>query len=92
MRELDSIPQRSPIVVSRLLDQEMVLVHPVQGKVRVLNPVGARVWEFADGQRTLGDIIQTIAAEYQVDVARVEVEVPAFCEDLAQRGVLSFDR
>ena len=92
MRELDSIPQRSPIVVSRLLDQEMVLVHPVQGKVRVLNSVGARVWELADGQHTLNDIIQTIATEYQVDTARVEVEVPAFCEELAQRGVMSFDR
>ena len=92
MRELDSIPQRSPIVVSRLLDQEMVLVHPVQGKVRVLNSVGARVWELADGQHTLNDIIQTIATEYQVDTARVEVEVPAFCEELAQRGIMSFDR
>jgi len=92
VRELDSIPQRSPIVVSRLLDQEMVLVHPVQGKVRVLNSVGARVWELADGQHTLNDIIQTIATEYQVDTARVEVEVPAFCEELAQRGVMSFDR
>jgi hypothetical protein len=79
------------MVVSRLLDQEMVLVHPVQGKVRVLNSVGARVWELADGRRTLNDIIQAIAAEYQVDAARVAVEVPAFCEDLAQRGVLSFD-
>ena len=29
-----------------------MLVHPVQGKVRVLNPVGARVSELADGQRT----------------------------------------
>ena len=67
-------------------------MHPVQGKVRVLNPVGARVWELADGQRTLNEIVLAIAAEYQVDVARCEVEVPAFCEDLALRGVLSFDR
>ncbi len=92
MRELNSIPQRSPVVVSRLLDEEAVLVHPVQGKVRVLNSVGARVRDLADGQRTLSDIIRAIVAEYQVDAARVEAEVPAFCEDLAQRGVLSFDR
>jgi hypothetical protein len=91
VRELDSVPQRSPTVVSRLLDQEMVLVHPVQGKVRVLNPVGARVWELIDGRRTLNEIIQVIAAEYQVDAARVEVEVPAFCQDLTQYGVLLFD-
>ena len=92
VRDLDSIPQRSPTVVSRLLDDEAVLVHPVQGKVRVLNPVGARVWELADGERTLGDIVEAIAMEFQADVALVKDDVPAFCEDLAQRGVLAFDR
>lgn len=91
VRDLDSIPRRSPTVVSRLLDDEAVLVHPVQGKVRVLNPVGARVWELADGQRTLTAIVEAIAAEYQADPARVEIDVATFCEDLAQRGVLIFD-
>jgi hypothetical protein len=92
VRELDSIPQRSPSVVSRLLDEEAVLVHPGQGKIRVLNPVGARVWELVDGQRTLDAISRVIAAEFAADLARCQIEVPAFCEDLAQRGVLSFDR
>jgi uncharacterized protein YoxC len=92
MIDLDSIPRRSPTVVSRLLDDEAVLVHPVQGKVRVLNPVGARVWELADGQRTLGAISRVIASEFAADLTRVQIEVPTFCEDLAQRGVLSFDR
>lgn len=91
MRELDSIPKRSPLVVSRLLDEEAVLVHPVQGKVRVLNPVGARVWDLADGQRTLDDIVQMIASEYTVDSSRVQADVVVFCEDLVQRGVLLFD-
>ena len=92
MRELDSIPQRSPLVVSRLLDEEAVLVHPLQGKIRVLNPVGARVWELVDGQRTLDAICRVIAAEFAADLTRVQIEVPTFCEDLAQRGVLAFDR
>jgi hypothetical protein len=91
VRDLDSIPRRDPTVVSRLLDDEAVLVHPVQGKVRVLNPVGARVWELVDGQRTVAAIIEAIAAEYQADPARVEIDVTAFCVDLAQRGVLVID-
>jgi hypothetical protein len=91
VRELDSVPKRSPTVVSRLLDQEMVLVHPVQGKVRVLNPVGARVWELVDGRRTLDDIVRVIASEYAVDTSRVQADVDFFCEDLVQRDVLTFD-
>ena len=91
MRELDSIPQRFPSVVSRLLDEEAVLVHPVQGKIRVLNPVGPCVGV----RRRSTDVVRishVIAAEFPVDLTRVQIEVPAFCEDLARRGVLTFDR
>jgi hypothetical protein len=78
-------------VVSRLLEGEAVLVHPVNGKVQVLNPVGARVWDLADGQRKLVDIIQIITTEYDAETPRVQADVVTFCEDLEQRGVLEFD-
>jgi hypothetical protein len=73
------------------LDEEAVLVHPVQGKVRVLNPVGAWVWDLVDGRRTLDDIIRAVASEYDVDTSRVQADVDFFCDDLVQRGVLLFD-
>jgi pyrroloquinoline quinone biosynthesis protein D len=86
---LDSVPRQAPSVVSRLIDGEAVLVHPGQGKVRVLNPVGARLWELANGDRTAGDIVWIIASEYEVDPARAEADVLAFYSDLVDRGVLT---
>ena len=85
---LDSLPRQAPNVVSRQIDDEAVLVHPLQGKVRVLNAVGARVWELADGQRTVAEIAQTITTEYDVELPRAQADVLAFCDDLAQAGVL----
>ena len=85
---LDSLPRQAPNVVSRQIDDEAVLVHPLQGKVRVLNAVGARVWELADGQRTVAEIAQTITTEYDVELSRAQADVLAFCGDLAQAGVL----
>lgn len=85
---LDSVPRQEPAVVSRLIDGEAVLVHPGQGKVRVLNTVGARLWELANGERTAGDIAQIIAGEYEVNLARAETDVLAFYGDLVDRGVL----
>jgi hypothetical protein len=85
---LDSLLRQAPNVVSRQIDDEAVLVHPLQGKVRVLNAVGARVWELADGQRTVAEIAQTITAEYDVELPRAQADVLAFCDDLAQAGVL----
>ncbi len=71
------------------MDGELVLVHPGQGKVRVLNAVGARLWELADGERTVADLAQVVAAEYEVDPARAHADTVAFCADLLGRGLLS---
>lgn len=82
-------PCRVPGVVSRMLDGEAVLVHPVQGKVRVLNSVGARIWELADGQHAIRDIARLVAQEYKVELLQAELDAVAFCTDLAGRGLLT---
>ncbi len=84
----DAIPVHAPGVISRLMDGEAVLVHPAQGKVRVLNRVGARIWELADGSRNLAALAETIASEYDVSRERALADVSAFCEDLVRRGVM----
>ncbi len=78
-------------VASRTLDGEAVLVHAEQKKVTVLNGVGARIWELADGQHTIGDITRVIAAEYEVSSVKAESDTLAFCRDLVGRGLLTFD-
>lgn len=83
-----AVPVHAPGVISRLMDGEAVLVHPAQGKVRVLNTVGARVWELADGSRDLAAVAEAIAAEYDISSERALADVTAFCEDLVRRGVM----
>jgi hypothetical protein len=88
---LDAIPRRTPSVASRSLDGEAVLVHPGHGKVTVLNGVGARVWELMDGHRSISHIAGMIADEYEVSAVKAESDALAFCQDLAGRGLLTFD-
>lgn len=84
----NAIPAHAPGVISRLVDGEAVLVHPAQGKVRVLNVVGARIWELTDGQRSVAALAQAVANEYNVSLARAQRDVNAFCDDLVGRGVM----
>ena len=86
---VDSVLQHAPVVVSRLVDGEAVLVHPQQAKIRVLNGVGARVWELMDGRRSLGDISQVIVAEFDIELPCAQSDVLAFCANLVQAGVLA---
>lgn len=88
---LDVIPRRVSSVASRALDDEAVLVHAAQKKVTVLNEVGARLWELADGQHTIADMARVIAGEYQVSPVKAESDALAFCQDLVGRGLLTLD-
>lgn len=87
--QLTDVPAHAPEVVSRLIDGEAVLVHPGQGKIRVLNPVGARLWELADGRSTVQALAEKLAAEYAVDLARAQEDAVTFFGDLMRRGVLT---
>lgn len=79
-------------MVGRLIEGEAVLVHPGQGKVRVLNAVGARLWELANGTRTIAEMAWAIAEEYDVSLAEAQSDAMVFCSDLAGRGLLMVGR
>lgn len=85
---LSDTPRRAVRVASRTLDGEAVLVDPGQSKVMVLNDVGARLWELADGTHTIGGMARIIAGEYEVSPDQAELDALAFCRDLAGRGLL----
>lgn len=86
----DLKPRRQAGVASRLFNGEAVLIDPAQNKVRMLNPVGSRIWELADGSRTLAEIIDTLVAEFEVEPAQAAASVRAFVEELVARELLTW--
>jgi len=88
---LTDVPRQAPGVAGRIVDDEAVLIHPQQGKVRVLNSVGARLWELADGERTIAEMAAVIAGEYAVSPTRAESDALKFCTELIERGLLTFE-
>ncbi|MDH7487674.1 MAG: PqqD family protein [Anaerolineae bacterium] len=79
----------APGVVSRVIEGEAVIVLPEQGRVKVLNEVGSRIWALADECRTLESIVETICQEYEVTPAQAEADALAFVEELVQGGALT---
>jgi len=57
--------------------------------VKVLNEIGGRVWELADGARSISDIITIICQEYAVEEHIAHSDVTAFIGELVDKGVLS---
>jgi hypothetical protein len=86
---LESIPTRSPDVVGRQIEGEAVLVHPGRRRVQVLNRVGAAAWGLMDGRWTVAELAERIAAEHGAPAEQVQSDLLAFCDDLAQRGLIT---
>lgn len=85
---INSYPLPETGVVSRLVGDEAVLVQPEQGKVKVLNEVGARIWTLADGSRTIQQIAELLSGEYQVDAAQAQSDTLEFIGELVERGLM----
>ena len=80
-----SIP---PQVMSRLVDDETVLLDLESGMYFGLDGVGKRIWETIAEGKSLGDIAVTISSEFEVDESQALADAIAFASDLVERGLL----
>jgi len=86
--KLDSNLSIPPQVMSRLVDDETVLLDLASGMYFGLDGVGKRIWEsIADGHN-LGETAAIIAAEFEVDEEQAQADLIAFASDLVARGLL----
>ena len=89
MNWLDAQPHKHPRTASRLVDGQAVIVLPEENKVQVLNAVGSRIWELADGSHTVRAIAQMIYEEYDVSREQAEKEVMEFVTEMIQGNLLT---
>ncbi len=89
MNLLDRRPVRHPRTASRVIDDEAVIVTPEENLVKVLNEVGSRIWELADGTRTVGEIAEAIYIEFEVDKTQAEEDVVKFVEELEKSDMMA---
>lgn len=59
--------------------------------VLVLNKTAHDVLALCDGQRTVGEIIKTLAAQYVVDANVIDVDVKEILQKLSQKTFVTLD-
>ncbi len=85
---LDQVFGPAAGAIGRVVDDEAVIVLPGEGKVKVLNEVGAFIWSQVDGVRRVSEIVDLVCDEYEVDDAQAQADTITFLTDLQQRGVI----
>ena len=91
MSLLDKRLVKHPRTASRVIDGEALIVIPEENTVKVLNDVGSRIWELADGSRTVGEIAEVIYNEYEVDKDQAKSDVTEFVEELVNSEMMTLE-
>src|SRR5690348_6387738 len=80
---------RSSAVAARSLEGEMMIMSAKDSTLFTLNPVATVIWQSADGQTPLAEIVeQKICPQFEVDSAEAARDAESFVNDLASHGIL----
>ena len=81
-------PRHSPNAAHQGVGEEAILINLNTGSYYSLNDTGTMFWELLDGQRSIADCAQLIAAEYEVEAEVVESDLLDLATDFKQEGLI----
>jgi PqqD family protein of HPr-rel-A system len=85
------VPTRRPDLVSRTLDDEVVILDRASGQVHRLNATASSIWRHCDGTAAAEEIAARVAAEFDEAPPHLLDEVIATIAEFARLGLLTRD-
>jgi len=82
------IPRRRARVVEEQLDEEMLLVNPVNGQLHRLNATASDVWNACDGRATIRMVAERLTDAYEVGFDDAQDHVEQLVAWFAESGLL----
>jgi coenzyme PQQ biosynthesis protein PqqD len=79
---------KSPRILVQRAEEATVLLSLDEGTYFSLNEVGGMIWDLCDGIRTVAQMIDTVAAEFDAPHERVAADVIALVDELASERLL----
>ena len=83
------IVTKAPTTAWRMIEGEAVILSMETKVLRGLNPVGSRIWELIDGQRSVEEVTGLIVKEFHVTPEDAAQDVRGFVQELLQRGLVT---
>jgi hypothetical protein len=89
---LEDRPRRKPGSAFRAVgDEGGLVVLPERNQVKVLNPLGSRIFSLLDGDHTRQDIVTILCDEFEVSAEQAEEDLDLYLRDLDAEGMLDGD-
>ena len=90
--KLNLYPIPLPGVIGKIVDGEAVVILANKGQVKVLNEVGTRIWELADGYRKISEIIKIVSDEFDANIDKIEQDTLDFIDQLVSKGMFTLSQ
>ena len=88
MKREDRVAVRDGVMFNRVGD-EVVLLDLDSGTYYGLDAVGGRLWDLISGSATIGEAIDTMLEEYEVEREVLESDVLRLVDELHEKGLIS---
>jgi hypothetical protein len=72
----------------QLIDDKVIVVTPQTRRVHILSGVGGKVWEYLERPKQIGELVEFICNEYEVDYQRAEKDIKDFIQQLCAREII----
>lgn len=82
-------PRRHPDAAWREIGDQTAVVTPDDGKLHMLNGVASAIWKLMDGEKTIGDIADEIAREYDAPRETALKDIEDFIMELVEKKLES---
>ena len=86
--EPSSVVVRNDEIVFTDLDDTIVMMDVYEGQYYELDPVGARIWVLIETSRSVADLCETLAAEYDVDPDTCRRDTLEFLQTASERRLV----
>jgi hypothetical protein len=88
MTKINYVWKVDPSVRFRRILDEGVLIHQEKAEALVLNDTAISFVEACDGQRTVGEIVEGMVADFEVSREQLLEDLGPFIEQLAAEGII----
>ena len=85
---LDEVYSLSPVASFQSVGDGAVVLLADSGQLYSCNDTSEAFLRHVDGKRSLGDIVDLLAEEYEVDREMLEADLAELAENLKQEGVI----
>ncbi len=83
-------PVHAANVAARVYGSDAVVISPDQGMVRMFNPTATRIWQLADGSRSVEEIAVALTGEFDVDLAQARQSVLRLLSELSEKQLITW--